>query len=377
MKIVHITSSLRNGGAEAILHSLVVCNAANKHIVIVLGGTDHYADILTQAGIELHLLDMKGSSNPLTPLWQLSKLLRAEKPDIVQTWMYHANLLGGLIARMSGIKNVVWGIHMSNPKLAGLKKSTQLVNTLSAMTSHFVPAKIVSCGHRAGENHVNGGYSKSRMMTICNGYDLTRFVRDDAARQSLRKSWGIEEGTAVFGNLARWHPVKDHKTMIEALGKLSADKPWKLALAGPEMNEHNEELMQLLSTNAVAEHCILLDQISDVSGYMNALDVHILSSSDEGFPNVLAEAMACGTPCVTTDCGDAGYLVGDTGWVCPIRDPDALSGKLTEALSELDDKPVWSRRTHAASARIADNFSVEHMSAQYQAVWDELQPESS
>jgi glycosyltransferase involved in cell wall biosynthesis len=103
---------------------------------------------------------------------------------------------------------------------------------------------------------------------------------------------------------------------------------------------------------------------------MYALDIHILSSRSEGFPNVLAEAMACGTPCVTTDVGDAAMIVGDTGWVVPPKNPQVLANAILEAINEKQNNPLmWEVREQACRDRIVDNFSIEKMVAGYHQVW--------
>jgi Glycosyltransferase len=115
----------------------------------------------------------------------------------------------------------------------------------------------------------------------------------------------------------------------------------------------------------------LLGQRTDIATIMNSLDVHILSSSfGEGFPNVVAEAMACGTPCITTDVGDAAIIVGDTGWVVPPKDSQALANAMLEAMEEKQNNPqAWKARKQACRERIVNNFSIEKMVDSYHQVW--------
>lgn len=103
---------------------------------------------------------------------------------------------------------------------------------------------------------------------------------------------------------------------------------------------------------------------------MNGFDLFVLSSVSEAFPNVLNEAMACGTPCITTNVGDAAVIVGDTGWVVPPKDPQALAKAMLEAMEEQQDNPqAWQARKKACRERIVNNFSIKKMVESYHQVW--------
>ena len=104
---------------------------------------------------------------------------------------------------------------------------------------------------------------------------------------------------------------------------------------------------------------------------MNAIDVHVLSSAyGEAFPNAVCEAMACGTPCVVTDVGDAAAITGETGWVVPLRDPQALSQRIEEAITAIQS----GRREEVSQAcrqRIVEFFGIERMVAAYEDIWSQ------
>src|SRR5690606_12804322 len=143
-----------------------------------------------------------------------------------------------------------------------------------------------------------------------------------------------------------------------------------LVLAGTDCDRSNTDLMRLLQDAGGTEGVHLLGRRSDVPALMNALDLHVLSSSHgEAFPNVVAEAMACGTPCVVTDVGDAAFIVGDTGWVVPPKDANALAGTIDTALSECENHFLWAARQAAARGRIAEQFSLSVMVERYQKAW--------
>ena len=97
-------------------------------------------------------------------------------------------------------------------------------------------------------------------------------------------------------------------------------------LIGTEMDTNNVELLQGIASLGISDKIILAGVRSDIERVMCALDVSVLPSAfGEALPNVVAESMACGTPCIVTDVGDSGYLVGNTGWVVPPRSPRNLA----------------------------------------------------
>lgn len=372
MIVAHVITGLNNGGAEAVLYRLCLADSKNTHVVISLRGEGKYGPLLKTAGITVHCLDMpRGLLTPVG-LWRLARLLRHLRPDVVQTWMYHADLLGGLVARAVGIRAVFWGIRQTDLQQGKTKRTTILVARLCALLSRWVPKRIVSCAQQGMVVHQALGYAKDKFRVIPNGYDLSRLAPDAHSGCALRSTLGVPDGMPLLGNVARFHPQKDHHNLIAALGLLKQNGlDFRCLLIGDGMTDTNAELMAWLDTHNVRAEVLLLGPRSDITSVMNALDVNVLSSSyGEGFPNVLCEAMACGTPCVTTDVGDAGLIVANTGWVVPARSAEALARAMTAAIEEqLADPVAWELRQKQAYLRIHNNFSNEEMVRNFNLVW--------
>jgi glycosyltransferase involved in cell wall biosynthesis len=371
--VLHIITGLNDGGAEAVLHRLISHDPLDEHHVVSLTGLGKYGPLLRERVVEVTALEMPRGRVTPGGLWALWRAVRRSKPDVIQTWMYHADLLGGVAGRLAGLP-LVWGIHNTTLEPGRSARSTILVAQLCAWLSRWVPRRIVACAQASVQVHAALGYDRGRMAVIPNGYDLGRFRPDAEARERLRREWDVPGDMPLLGMVARWDPQKDHANLIEALRQLQQrGATFRAVLVGSGVDESNAGLMSALCQAGLAERVRPLGPRPDIPAVMNALDVHVLSSAyGEAFPNVLAEAMACGTPCVTTDVGDAAHIVGSTGWVVPPKDSQALAQALHAALSERSNLGAWLQRQSACRTRIAANFSIDAMVQHYRAVWQEV-----
>lgn len=371
-KILHIITGLSDGGAEAVLYRLCQFDKKNQHIVISLMDQGKYGPLLEDMGVQVYCLDMPAGKVRIAALINLYRLIREIKPDVVQTWMYHADLIGGVIARLAGIRNVFWNIRHTTLESGKSKRSTILIAKLCAHLSRFIPEGIVCCAQKAVTVHSELGYEVSKMTVIGNGYDLEVFNPSNDLMVRFRNELNVESGTVVLGMVGRFDPQKDHFGLLSALSIVKSRVPdFKFALIGRDLNSANTALNNEIEKLDLESNIILLDQRTDIASVMHGLDFHILSSAfGEAFPNVLAEAMASETPCVTTDVGDAALIVADTGWVVPAKDPQALAKAMLEAMEEKQNNPqAWQARKQACRERIVNNFSIEKMVEGYHQAW--------
>lgn len=372
MKVIHIITGLSNGGAEGVLYRLCRYDTKQKHIVISMMGEGKYGPLLKAIGIQVHCLNMPQGRVTFSGLWQLFKLLRSYKPEVVQTWMYHADLIGGVIAKLAGIKSIFWNVRHTTLEPGKSKRITIWVAKACAFVSGWIPKKIIYCAHEAKIVHEKLGYKNGKAEVVGNGYDLAQFALNEISATTFRAEINVAEENTVIGMVGRFDPQKDHFNLINAhsLVKKSGNL-FKLVLIGRDLDSENKALNEHIAKCDLTERVILLGQRTDISAVMNGLDINVLSSSfGEGFPNVLAEAMACGTPCITTDVGDAAVIVGDTGWVVPPKDSQALANAILDAMEEQKNNPqAWQARKQASRERIVNNFSIEKMVSEYSRVW--------
>lgn len=370
MRVTHIITGLGDGGAEGVLARLCEASPHHHHEVVSLTDAGKYGPRLRASGITVHTLDQRRGTMSPKALLRMRRLLRASRPDVVQTWMYHGDLVGGLVARWAGSSNVFWNVRNTDLSPGRTPKATILVMRACALTSRWVPTRIACCAERAAALHQRLGYDPRKFVVIPNGIDGDRFVPDPEAGRRWRTEKGIALGSPVIGMVARYDPQKDHANLIEALRLVRADgHPFTCVLAGTGMTEENAALTTAISGAGLTDDVRLLGAVGDVPALMNALDLHVLSSAyGEAFPNAVAEAMACGTPCVVTDVGDASRIVDATGWTVPPADSRALARAIGEALVARE-RASWAERRAAASRRIHETYSLERMVAAYDAMW--------
>lgn len=339
--------------------------------VISLVGLGEIGARIQDLGIKVQALNMSRSiPNPIMVL-PLSVLLRQDKADIVHTWMYHADLLGGIAARLAGIKRVIWGIRHSNLSKAENKHSTLWVAKACAMLSRYLPAQILSCSTRAKAIHESFGYDAKKLHVIPNGFELERFSSDSSARVSVRNELGLDQNTPLVGLIARFNVQKNHLGFVSAAALVHAKLPnVHFVLVGSQVDASNSILKAAIAANGLQAHMHLLGRRDDVPRLMAALDVLASPSSGEGFPNVLGEAMASCVPCVVTDVGDSAEIVGGTGRVVPVGDMERFALEIVQMLGLSSDSK--NALGHAARVRVSENYEIVNITRLYEAFYEKV-----
>jgi glycosyltransferase involved in cell wall biosynthesis len=184
----------------------------------------------------------------------------------------------------------------------------------------------------------------------------------------MRRELALPADALLIGLIARYHPVKDHENFLRAAALVSAKHPQaRYLLVGENIDAANVELRALIAKHGVTDRVYLLGMRGDMPPVTAALDICVSSSTVEGFPNVIGEAMSCGVPCVVTDVGDSAWVVGDTGKNVPPRDSAALASAIDSLVTTGGpDRAALGRR---ARERIVRNFSLDHIVAQYQSLY--------
>lgn len=373
LHIVHVITGLGMGGAEMMLYKVLTRMDPSRYTAEVVS-LSRAADLrprIEALSVPVASIDMAGPAAAPAAWLRLRALLKRQPAAVVQTWMYHADLLGGLAARSSRLP-VVWNVQGSNLDARTTRRRTRAIVAGCARLSRLVPARIVICGPATARIHVTLGYAEDRVVVIPNAVDSSVFRPDPDARDEVRRELGLPHDAFVVGVGARFDPQKDHRTLLDAWARLRRRGPASahLVLFGSDVTAENPQLDTWMREFG-APDVHLLGPRSDVARLFAACDISCLSSAyGEGLPNAVAEAMACGLPCVVTDVGDSGWVVGATGVVVPPRDPERLAAGL-ETFASASRERLQAAGLDARR-RVEEHFELGDVAARYYALYDEV-----
>lgn len=360
--VAHVITGLGPGGAEGFLTNLVPGLERQGIGATVFSLTDDgvHGDDLRRSGVDVCPLGFRTGRPDPRPAVHLAAHLRDVRPDVVMTWLYHADLIGGLAATACGIP-VVWNLRQSAMGPAAPDRHHRLVRT-NARLSRRVPRRIVCVSERARSDHEAAGYPRDRMEVIHNGFDVQRYEPDAVVRAAVRAELGIPGNAPVIGHVARFDPQKDHLSMLRAASRVATERPdMHLVMCGDGVDRSNQHLGRWIGEVGLDRRSVhLLGRRDDVERLVTAWDVAVSSSAyGEGLTNALGEAMAAGVPCVATASGDARELIGPTGTVVDVGDPAALAAGIVGMLA---DRTVPVAETRQ---RIVDRFDLERATDRY------------
>lgn len=355
--IVHVITNFSGvGGAEMMLSRLILQTKDRyEHVVISLMDiSDVYKDALDFCK-SYHSLKWNGI-NTLNVVFELKRLLKNISPRVIQCWMYHANVLT-TISQLGVVNkpNIFWGIHHSLSSIKNESTSTKIGLLFSKYLSKKASG-IIYCAYSSLKHHEEFGLKNTNTKVIPNGVSLKQFNLNTELQEQC-----------VIGFAGRYHTAKGFPYLFKVIAELK-EFPIIFKIAGSGVNFKNEEIAEYFSNYKLDKNkVILLDQVKDMPNFYNSIDVFLMTSITEGFPNVLLEAMASGLPCITTDVGDAKYIVENCGYVLPVRDVMGIKKAILEYfyLNNTDKQ----RLKYVARQRIEEKFSIEYISQQYITSW--------
>lgn len=380
MLILHVITDLTTGGAELMLERLVVHQHREgryRHKVISLRTLGQVGPRLQAAGIEVEAMGMTSILGLISGFLRLVRRIRKLRPDLVQTWMYHSDLIGGLAARIAGQRHILWGVRIVDitPSM-GVARSTLWSRRISARLSRLLPERILYVAQSARKVHEALGYDPAKGVVIPNGYEVPTAGSAADSRRRMREELGLTDDMVLIGSAGRFSPQKDYAGFVAAAAETARKFPEaRFLIFGREVTWENEELAGWIREAGLGDRFHLLGERRNVHDWLSALDIFALFSISEGFPNIVAEAMSVGVPCIVTDVGDAALLVADTGIVIRSGDLNGLTNGLERLISAGDGERR--RLGEAGRRRVEATYSLSAVAERYASLYDDMAREGS
>jgi len=378
IRVAFVLTALGVGGAEMMLWKLLSRMDRERFtplVVALSAEVDSMLERFVSLNVDCRLLGMSSLLNAAGGLVQLKTALRQFQPDIVQGWLYHGNIAATLATLDTRRRTpVLWSIRGA-PAWDRSDPWHKRLTMWAGKKLSNLPQRIIHNSMVGAVAHEQLGYAARNRVVLPNGFDTDLFQPSAEARRALRDELRVVDETVLVGLIGRFDPMKDHANFLRSAALLKDKHPRvEYVLVGGGTDATNKRLSSLISEFDLHDRVHLLGFRNDMTKIAAALDLSVLSSTVEGFPNVVGEAMSCGVPCVVTDVGDCAWIVGDTGRTVPARDSHSLANAMSE-LIDLggDGRTLLGKR---ARQRIVKDFALDAVVRQYQDVYEQVCAES-
>lgn len=362
MRIAFLIRSLGIGGAERQLTNLAIdlkSRGVDVAVGVFYGGGIREA-ALRSHGVHVEDLGKRGRWDAASFFVRTVRWLRAFEPSIVHGYMEGANLAATMMKPFlrSGAR-LVWGVRASNMDMEHYGWWPRVVSRLTPLAAGAADCIIVNSEH-GRRHHLARGYPGERTFVIPNGIDTRHFYPDDDERRACRRAWGVGDDEPLVGLVGRLEPIKGHREFLNAAGiVVRKHRNARFVCLGDGSDAQAAELRKLARDLELSGRVIWRAGTDSMREAYNAMDILVSASSGESFSNVIAEAMACGIPCVVTDVGDSAAIVGDCGIVVPPKDAPALADGIAGMLERIDGRRDSLREESVK--RIRERFSTERL----------------
>ena len=361
--LVHFITELETGGAQMALYRLLTRLEPTRYAPTVLCWTNGNGAIgrrIRDHGIAVHDLGMTGPLR-IDALGRLLRQLRQQRPAILHTWMFHANVPGRIAGRLAGVPIII-----SGERTMGQESKTRL--RLNRATANLADRITCVSPQVATFARTEIGLPPDKLTVIPNGVDTALF----RPRRAESPDTGAHDAAAgvTIGFVGRLQPVKDVALLLQACARLQADHPaLRLHIVGD--GPLRGELEKLAADLDLTTHVRWFGDRQDIPQLLPDMDIFVLPSRWEGMPNAVLEAMACGLPVVATGVGGTIDVVTD-GATGLLTAPESVE-QLTAALHTLLADPGLRQRMGAAGRRrVEAEFSLAATVAATTALYESL-----
>lgn len=373
---MHLISGLGAGGAETFLLKLLCANENLRNIsrIVSIRPKDDLSERFRAIGVPVKILPLGTNFDSFANVWRIASELGRPEVQLIQSWLYFSDAMATLLGRILHGKPVIWGIRSSHGA-AGKGATRWFAQIVNPWLSYRFPVAIICCGQAARLAHKSLGYDGNRMTVIPNGFDVGAFHYDKAARTHLRADLSIGLDDFLIGMVARTDIYKDHETLFAAIKLVRPFIPrLKLLLCGNGATLINPVIRDGLARYGLLDIAFALGLRRDLVAIYSALDLHVLSSISEGFPNVVAEASLCGCAGISSDVGDAREILADARWLVPASNPEALATKMLEYNNLAETERSALREGNAAW--ICQNFKIDGIALRYIDLYRSIAPKA-
>jgi glycosyltransferase involved in cell wall biosynthesis len=269
-----------------------------------------------------------------------------------------ANVISVLVKPFISNAKIVWGVRASTMEFKNYHWTQWVTHKIERLLSKF--ADLIITNSQAGcRLAIQNGFPSHKTAFIPNGINTDHFKPNNKSRIEIRSRWGVTDNEALIGVVARLNPVKDHKNFITAASLLTSTKnggDFRFICIGDGPEKYKKMLQQHAITLGINNKIIWAGAHKNMNDVYNGIDILCLSSSSEGFPNVIAEAMSCNTVCVATNVGDAALIIGGSGITVPPSSPANLSEGILKVINGKEYKLNDLQRN-----RILSEFSLNRL----------------
>jgi glycosyltransferase involved in cell wall biosynthesis len=356
MKILHIITSLTYGGAQETLYNIIVNQQSSKieHIVLSLRNFSVYGKSLKEKNIKCYELNINQNKINIIPkFFKLIKIIKAEHPALIQTWMYHSDFIGSIISYLTKTP-IYWCLVNYSLEKNTTKLNTRIIAKLCSFLSYFIPLKIISCSRNASKLHIDIGYKNNIFKHI----DLGIFLSKE--KKNYNKKF-IKNETFVLGCIGRWDPQKNHKNLIKAFNKIINEdnrKNFKLILAGPNINDKNIKLKNIIQSFNLENYIDLLDYVNDLDFFYNKIDLNILPSIGEAFPISLLESMVRKKIVICTNVGENLNIIRDRNLIIKSPGEDDIYNSILKTYKKYFDDVWFNNKKNELQEIVYENYNI-------------------
>ena len=379
MKILHIINSLKKGGAEGCLYRLSKFHKKKYKrkiniIIVTLIDKGFYETDLKKIGIKIFSLGINKKTkffDIIKKIFKLRKYIKNQNPEVIQSWMYHSNYITLLLPRIFYDK-IFWNIRHSELNIRFSKKMTILISIICGILSRIIPKKIIYCSEKSIKFHEKQHfYSKNKTALINNGFSDKIYFSSRYLRSNFRKKNKIKKNDIILGFAGRYAKQKNINSLLLAFSKIikNFDNVY-LYMAGKDMGAQNKELVDNVTSLKLQNRVFFLNEQKKLVEFYNGIDLLLLTSHSESFPNVVAEAMLCSTPVLSSDAGCAKKIINKYGFIMSHNNSETIVHNLKKTLNLFKNKKTkWKSLKIKSQNHIKKNYSIENMANSYLKEW--------